>query len=107
MGAIALIGGSAILRHVIIDGNSANSFPSGGAGGGIYASRATLTIVDSTIEGNRAGDIGGLSHNGYGGGIFSDGVLWMRNSAVIRNGVEYIGRGGGIYSVKAENRTKA
>ena len=97
-GAIALIGGSAILRHVIIDGNSANSFPSGGAGGGIYASRATLTIVDSTIVGNRAGDIGGLSHNGYGGGIFSDGVLWMRNSAVIRNGVEYIGRGGGIYS---------
>jgi hypothetical protein len=97
-GAIALIGGSAILRNVIVEGNIAYSEPSGGVGGGIYASKATLTIIDSTIVGNRAGDIGGLSHQGYGGGIFSDGILWMRNSAVIKNGVEYIGRGGGIYS---------
>ena len=99
-GAMALIGGSAILKRVTIRDNRANAYPFGGQGGGIYASKATMTVMDSTIADNVSGDISGLTFNGYGGGVFSDGTLWMTNSAVISNAAlgnaEGTGRGGGI-----------
>jgi hypothetical protein len=97
-GAIALNGGSAVIRRATIRENDASEIlGGGGAGGGIF-SRGVLTIIGSTVAGNRAGDIGGLSRAGSGGGIYNDrmGTLWARDSAVIGNGVEYIGRGGGI-----------
>jgi hypothetical protein len=97
-GAIALTGGSAVIRRATIRENEASEiFGGGGAGGGIF-SRGVLTIIGSTIAGNRAGDLGGLSRAGSGGGIYNDrmGTLWVRDSAVIGNGVEYVGWGGGI-----------
>jgi hypothetical protein len=97
-GAIALLGGSAVIRRATIRENDARAlFGGGGVGGGIF-SRGVLTVIGSTIAANRAGDIGGLSHAGSGGGIHNDrqGTLWLRDSAVIGNSVEFIGWGGGI-----------
>ena len=97
-GAIALNGGSAVIRRVTIRENDAREVLGGGGSGGGVFSRGALTIIGSTIAANRAGDIGGLSRAGSGGGIHNDreGKLWLRDSAVIGNGAEFIGRGGGI-----------
>jgi hypothetical protein len=97
-GAIALLGGSAVIRRATIRENDARAlFGGGGTGGGIV-SHGVLTVIGSTIAGNRAGDIGGLSFAGSGGGIYNgpSGTLWVRDSAVVGNSAEFIGWGGGI-----------
>ena len=95
-GAVAVLGGSGIIRYSTIRGNRAVSSGAGGAGGGIFVSNATVTVASSTAAANRAGDIGGLSFAGAGGGIANEGTMWITNSAVIENGVEFEGEGGGI-----------
>jgi hypothetical protein len=97
-GAIALLGGSAVIRRSTIRENEARAlFGGGGTGGGIV-SHGVLTVIGSTIAGNRAGDIGGLSFAGSGGGVYNGRftTLWLRDSAVVGNGAEFIGKGGGI-----------
>ncbi len=65
-------------------------------GGGIYThdETASLTVVNSTISGNRAGATG--NGNAYGGGIYSQySPVVVRNSTVSGNNSG--GDGGGIY----------
>jgi hypothetical protein len=97
-GAIALNGGSAVIRRTTIRENDAREVLGGGGTGGGVFSRGVLTIVGSTIAANRAGDIGGLARAGSGGGIHNDreAILWLRDSAVIGNSAEAVGWGGGI-----------
>jgi hypothetical protein len=65
-------------------------------GGGIYSYSASgsVTVVNSTISGNRAGATGG--GNAYGGGIYAqDSPVTVRNSTVSGNNSG--GDGAGIY----------
>jgi hypothetical protein len=97
-GAIALNGGSAVIRRATIRENDAREVLGGGGTGGGVFSRGVLTIIGSTIAANRAGDIEGAERAGSGGGIHNDreGTLWLRDSAVIGNSAESVGWGGGI-----------
>jgi serine/threonine protein kinase len=61
-------------------------------GGGIY-NGGTLTLVNSTVSGNRADFSGGND----GGGIYNGGTLTLVNSTVSGNRADF-GGGGGIYS---------
>jgi predicted outer membrane repeat protein len=88
-----------------------DGYTDGGAGGGIYNNRGTLTVTSSTISGNTAFWAGGiynalgtltvthstLSGNeaGFGGGILSDGTLTVTNSTLSGNSAT---SGGGIYN---------
>ncbi len=56
-------------------------------GGGIY-NRGILTIQNSTISGNSAGE--------YGGGIYNSGTLTIQNGTISGNSSRY--GGGGIYN---------
>src|SRR4051794_2773094 len=65
-------------------------------GGGIYSysAQGSVTVVNSTISGNRAGPTGNGS--AYGGGIYSqDSPVVIRNSTVSGNNSG--GDGGGVY----------
>jgi hypothetical protein len=65
-------------------------------GGGIYsyAAAGSVTVVNSTVSGNRAGAT--ADGNAYGGGIYSqDSPVTVRNSTVSGNNSG--GDGGGIY----------
>jgi len=73
------------LNNCTVAGNAA----AGGAGGGGIANNGTLTVIDSTINGNSA--------TGYGGGIGNDGVLTITNSTIFGNSNATTG-GGGIYN---------
>ncbi len=59
------------------------------SGGGISNS-GTMTVADSTISGNNAGDLGG-------GGISNSGTMTVADSTISGNDVSYLG-GGGIYN---------
>jgi hypothetical protein len=62
-------------------------------GGGIYNDGATLTISNSTLNGNSAG---------YGGGIYNDGAtLTITNSTLNGNSADY---GGGIFNYASNAR---
>jgi hypothetical protein len=78
-----------------------------GAGGGVYIISATVTLSNSHVFSNTAGD-GGSSNvrGGPGGGIYSTGMLILADSTVSHNatsgGILYSGvsggSGGGIYN---------
>ena len=68
-------------------GCAAGSGGPGGSGGGLY-SRGTLTVIDSTVEGNTAGP------GGAGGGGAASGAMGPGQGAAGGPG----GSGGGIYS---------
>jgi CSLREA domain-containing protein len=86
-----------------VDGNTSTQTTAGspGVGGGIFAlgSGQFLEIVNSTIDGNQAGD---ATHPGTGGGIFIEGQApsaTITNSVIQGNrafGGSGITRGGGI-----------
>lgn len=102
--------GTLTLTNVVLSGNSADW-----AGGGIYSSSSTLTLKRSVVSGNSADDYGGgilsdgllsltdstVSGNsaGNGGGIYTSGTLTLTNSTVSGNSAVYAG--GGIYSSSA------
>ena len=115
------------LRGLTLTGGDAANSAFGGTPGGAILSSENLTVTDSTIIGNSAGDgLTGIFGNGQGGfdgtrggsggGIFSSGVLRLINSTVSNNqsgtggyGSDaldaapladggYGGNGGGIYS---------
>ncbi len=87
--------------------------PAGSSGGGIYVADASLTLVNSIVEANRAGDGGaGGGSGGHGGGIYAlNGLVTVENSYILDNiagdGADNSsgsgnagdgGEGGGIYS---------
>jgi hypothetical protein len=81
-GATVTIDNSAITNNSAIPSNSdphVNPF----AGGGGIDNWGTLTIIDTTVTGNRAG--GRLAYGGSGGGIFSWTDLTLRTSVVSDN----------------------
>ena len=88
LGGGMYVGGTATVQGGAIATNSA------GAGGGVYvATGGQLTLDGSRLSGNTAGAPGG----GSGGGIFSDGSLTMRRTAVVNNIVAgRLGYGGGF-----------
>ena len=64
---------------------SANNAPGGGSGGGVCNDSATLTIIASTLSGNRAGFGGGVVNNGSSGGhakLIINASTFSDNSAV-------------------------
>jgi len=78
---VVVVGATATISGVTIEnGNSAN-------GGGIF-STGTLTVSNSTLSGNTAGQ--------YGGGIFSEGTLTVSGSTLSGNKTPN-SIGGGIY----------
>jgi hypothetical protein len=79
-GGISVTGGNLTIRNSIIADNFANRAP----GGILFSSSGRLTIVDTTITGNRNSDTGSV-----GVGIFGGAVASIRNSTIARN------RGGG------------
>jgi hypothetical protein len=99
----ASIGGGGIYsnNNTLIDGCniSNNRAASGVYGGGIYftngSANATLTITDSIISNNSAGDPGSGIF-GWGGGIYNiGGIIEITGSQIINNSAA--SRGGGIY----------
>jgi fibronectin-binding autotransporter adhesin len=104
------------LQHFVLqDGQAPNGADSdvspgrGEDGGGIY-NAGTLTLTDSTLAFNRAGDGGDgpegfAGDGGRGGGLFSVGRAILHRSSVIENqsgnggfGDTADGHGGGIYA---------
>jgi hypothetical protein len=120
--------GELTLLRTTVSGNTLGyTYPSG-SGGGVF-SRGALTVIDSSITGNRAYDRGGGIYNGgtavvegstvsgngtgcyecdaAGGGIANDGDLRLTNSTISGNSADAgdysgLGAGGGI-----ENRGTA
>jgi uncharacterized repeat protein (TIGR01451 family) len=104
----------------ITGGNSADR------GGGIYNKGGTVTLNNSTVEGNAAGAGGGVDSRfrgisfpgaltlnntavsdnraAVGGGVYADGDLTVNNSSVTGNSATGYG-GGGIYSPGGESFT--
>lgn len=91
-GAVAILGGSGIIRDSIVSGNKAWEIGGTAAGGGIYVEGATLTIGGSTVSGNLA--------NRLGGGLVSfGGTIWLTDSAITENAASdpgHLSYGGGI-----------
>ncbi|MEY2488115.1 MAG: hypothetical protein QOC70_57 [Verrucomicrobiota bacterium] len=86
------------LNHCAVEANY-----SGGSGGGIYSlgASATLTILNSTVNGNLNSGLDS-GNGGEGAGINSTGTLTITNSSVSGNSVTAQpprpGRAGGIFS---------
>ena len=84
-GVIIINSGTSVLEGLVITGGYALD------GGGIYiASGANVSLVSSSISGNRAGD---PFTGGYGGGILNDGTLALTNSEISNNFSSYVGGG--------------
>jgi hypothetical protein len=75
-----------------------------GAGGAIFAFRAALTLVNSTLNLNTAHD-GGANSNGLGGAIFNcNGSLTIENSTLAGNqAIGGAATGGAIYNLTYGN----
>lgn len=69
-GGINQSGGTLTLQHVTVQ-NNANTTPTLFASGGIYAT-GTLTVTDSTIQGNHAAYCGGIQVGGSGTATFTN-----------------------------------
>ena len=84
-------GGVLVLAGTVVRDNAAQSIPEGSnaSGGGVYASRASLTILDSTITGNTASVSNvGRAITGVGGGgvtLANGGALVVRRSTISAN----------------------
>jgi CSLREA domain-containing protein len=82
--------GSLTIRSSLVSANSVSTshptFTYGAYGGGIAHTGGTLTVVNTTIEGNTAtGDVGA---GAYGGGFYtSAGTAILRNVTLARNSV--------------------
>jgi len=109
-GGIAVVDGTATIRHSIIRGNFLGAgFGNGGSliGGGLYVGGAKVTIVDSTFSANEAG-YPEDDWLGFGGAIFNRGTVWMKNSSLVENTAIPYGFGGAIDnqgSMQIENTT--
>src|SRR6185503_11777574 len=71
----------------------------GGSGGGIY-NNGSLTVINSLISNNRAGNGNGAGSKSFGGGIANNSDLTIINSTVTGNITgNGVNNGGGIFSV--------
>src|SRR5258707_7053654 len=73
-------GATSTITNCAVSGNSAVGIQ--GQGGGIF-NAGTLTIVNSTVDGNTAGSAGGIT--GDGGGICNRGTLTIVNDTISGN----------------------
>ena len=75
------------------------SLPISSDGGGIYNASGLLTLVASTVADNHVGS-GGNGTYSWGGGIYNEGTLTVRQSTISGNSVTAPGEpaGGGIYN---------
>ena len=90
---------------IIRDCEIVNNSRTGNGGGGIAITNSgAVTIGRCTISGNTSFNTGGGS-NGFGGGVYADGILIVNDSVIADNAVQNGGttggtkfaRGGGIY----------
>ncbi len=92
-------GASATLTRVLVEDNRAINIGSGGIpeAGGIYAFRTDLTVVDSTVRGNKA--VGGAIADAGGIYVLREGDLTLERSLVANNVAESgtFADGGGLY----------
>lgn len=125
-GGIVSVGGNLVLRRSVVSGNAAGDQVgmgggvfgtglSGGNGGGIASLGvdSSLRVIESRVEGNRAGNAGsGIDRTGSagspgvqasgsaggpgggGGGIYAEGDVEVRGSTVASNSAGDGGRGG-------------
>jgi CSLREA domain-containing protein len=115
--------GTNVVSGVTVMAGGGEGAALGRVGGGILVRSANLTVVESTITGNEAGQGGGLANFGgtlnilrstisdnfagmatsgaQGGGIYSAGATYLRNSTVsgnvARSGESFDARGGGVF----------
>ena len=92
------------LTSMVISGNvTGNGDISGGLGGygGAIFNNGNVTLIDSSVNGNRTGD-GPAAVGGSGGGIYNSGTLTIKNSSISNNltgtGPGGSGNGGGLSS---------
>ena len=85
--------GTLLITSSIFLSNTAHS------GGGIYNQIGTLRMISSTLTGNQASGEGFDLGNSYGGGgIYSDGTVYVAGSRFASNCTAY-GSGGGIANI--------
>lgn len=88
-GGITNVGDMVIENSTIANneaGSATNNNGAGGSGGGIENNAgSTLTIINSTIYGNSAGDGEGSGDGGSGGGIVSQADLTLINTTITQN----------------------
>jgi CSLREA domain-containing protein len=91
-----LASGTATLSGLRVTGGATT-----GSGGGIF-NDGNVTLTNSTVSGNEAGDDNG----GDGGGIYNTGTATVTNSTVSGNEAGDDGRGGGIHNADTLILTK-
>ncbi|HPF98447.1 MAG TPA: thrombospondin type 3 repeat-containing protein [Kiritimatiellia bacterium] len=108
-GSVMVITDSALIGNRAYGSGNYNGRESGsGYGGAIYNNGGTLTLISTTLATNSAeGGSGGYTGgNGYGGGIYTKGLVTLRSCTLAYNkapmgsgslGGPYAGEGGGIY----------
>jgi len=96
-GILAFQAGEAVLRGLNVTGNVATQNGAGVSAPPESSERSAVTIVDSTISGNR---VTGGAAEALGGGVYVLGKLSMTNSTVTGNSAETTGagavQGGGV-----------
>jgi hypothetical protein len=100
-GGIYVFGGTTNLTSVTINNNSIGS-GNGGSGGGLYVrGTTTVNIKSSAITNNTAG--GTTPFEGFGGGVFNNGLLTIVSSEI--SGNTSLAFGGGIMNQGTGNLT--
>jgi predicted outer membrane repeat protein len=66
-------------------------------GGGIYNHSMSTYLTDVTLDGNSVSNLFGLA-GAWGGGVLSDGSVWLENVSLSGNTVNS-GSGGGLYNL--------
>jgi hypothetical protein len=87
-GGLYLVGGTCTLTNSTVSANASASCA------GISSDNASLTVINSTVSGNRA-------YGGLGGGICAGGVVKIYQTTVTENSAAQ--RGGGIYQLDGAN----
>lgn len=90
-GALAVVGGSVLVRDSSFSGNSANGT---GGGGGAIANQGTLAVINSTFSGNEAPNV--AAGQGGGGAITNAGIMSLSHSTVTGNRASAAAGGGGL-----------
>ncbi|QLE58891.1 S-layer family protein [Nostoc sp. TCL26-01] len=82
-----LAGGALSLQNVVVSGGKISSYSTAGGAGIRVDSNGALDLYNTTISGNSA------ESSAWGGGIYNDGTVYLRNSSVNNNKAS---NGGGI-----------